>query len=276
MRKLLFGMLLAGIFPFVFAVSCSKPVQNNDNPENPGGDDPEVPEVQVPFNFTLVSAGVTDITVEISANDPELTYICDAISKDDFQSKYGSDTLLMASTFTDILKNAYDTYGYDSFEQLYDNMIYKGTHKLTFDGYNASTGVYVMAYGLDREGNMTTDPVLSELFMTKEASHSDNTFEIKVTNNTVVTVTPSNKDTYCFDLFSKDLVLQYGGAYNMALAYIDVNKDVMSQLVYKGEASYDYVNSLGNNYGRYVVIAFGYEGGCITTDDVTVYEFDYR
>ena len=149
----------------------------------------------------------------------------------------------------------------------------KDTH--TFGGYNEKTDLYLMAFGVDMAGTLTTDVEMSGMYTTSEAGMSDNTFDIfrvsDLPSETVVRVEPSNDDPYLFHMVPKDAFEDYGSPMAIAEEYVEVNAAYLDVLICSGVGQRDFFETFdiyGN--GDYVVYAFGYYAGVITTDVATL------
>ena len=112
--------------------------------------------------------------------------------------------------------------------------------------------------------------------MTDAVSPSANTFRITMTDKTTVRVEPSNDDTYTFYIFPKSTVDAYESLDELAAAFVEQNKNSMHLLTFSGTREKDFYDMFATyGAGSYVVSAFGYESGCITTD-VTAENYEYE
>lgn len=236
---------------------------------------PDPPAVETPsFQFELISKTSGSITVRVTPENFEGNYYWAAIDESTLNDRYSNNPAAAASDVITMLKSQYGDYGYNSFEEFYASQISSGSETETFDGYMAQTAVYCLAFGLDEAGGLTTDVILSEAFTTDAVEPSSNTFQISF-EETSVSITPSNNDTYTFYLFPKSTVDAFDSLDALAEAFITQNKNMMSLLTYTGPQTKDFYSTFfENGAGEYVAFAFGYESGCITTD-VTSETFEY-
>lgn len=147
---------------------------------------------------------------------------------------------------------------------------------MTYDGYDAQTPLYCIAFGLDETGTITTDVNLSERYVTDAVSPSANTFRITMTDKTTVRVEPSNEDTYTFYIFPKSTVDAYESLDKLAAAFVEQNKNSMHLLTFSGPREKDFYDVFATyGAGTYIAFAFGYESGCITTG-VTAESYEYE
>ena len=175
-----------------------------------------------------------------------------------------------------MLKTQYADYGYNSFEEFYASQISTGAETMTYDGYDAQTPLYCIAFGLDETGTITTDVNLSERYVTDAVSPSANTFRITMTDKTTVRVEPSNEDTYTFYIFPKSTVDAYESLDKLAAAFVEQNKNSMHLLTFSGPREKDFYDMFATyGAGTYIAFAFGYESGCITTG-VTAESYEYE
>lgn len=246
----------------------------NDSESDSGPDTP--PDHTPDFTFELTGKSSGSITVHITPKNGTGNFYWAPIEESTLNDKYGSDPAAAAATAVMMLKTQYADYGYDSFEEFYASQISTGAETMTFDGYDAQTPLYCIAFGLDETGTITTDVNLSERYVTDAVSPSANTFRITMTDKTTVRVEPSNDDTYTFYIFPKSTVDAYESLDKLAAAFVEQNKNSMHLLTFSGPREKDFYDMFATyGAGSYVAFAFGYESGCITTD-VTAESYEYE
>ena len=246
----------------------------NDSESDSGPDTP--PDHTPDFTFELTGKSSGSITVHITPKNGTGNFYWAPIEESTLNDKYGSDPAAAAATAVMMLKTQYADYGYDSFEEFYASQISTGAETMTFDGYDAQTPLYCIAFGLDETGTITTDVNLSERYVTDAVSPSANTFRITMTDKTTVRVEPSNDDTYTFYIFPKSTVDAYESLDELAAAFVEQNRNSMHLLTFSGPREKDFYDMFATyGAGSYVAFAFGYESGCITTD-VTAENYEYE
>lgn len=246
----------------------------NDSESDSGPDTP--PDHTPDFTFELTGKSSGSITVHITPKNGTGNFYWAPIEESTLNDKYGSDPAAAAATAVMMLKTQYADYGYDSFEEFYASQISTGAETMTFDGYDAQTPLYCIAFGLDETGTITTDVNLSERYVTDAVSPSANTFRITMTDKTTVRVEPSNDDTYTFYIFPKSTVDAYESLDELAAAFVEQNKNSMHLLTFSGPREKDFYDVFATyGAGTYIAFAFGYESGCITTD-VTAESYEYE
>lgn len=246
----------------------------NDSESDSGPDTP--PDHTPDFTFELTGKSSGSITVHITPKNGTGNFYWAPIEESTLNDKYGSDPAAAAATAVMMLKTQYADYGYDSFEEFYASQISTGAETMTFDGYDAQTPLYCIAFGLDETGTITTDVNLSERYVTDAVSPSANTFRITMTDKTTVRVEPSNEDTYTFYIFPKSTVDAYESLDKLAAAFVEQNKNSMHLLTFSGPREKDFYDMFATyGAGSYIAFAFGYESGCITTD-VTAENYEYE
>lgn len=246
----------------------------NDSESDTGPDTP--PDHTPDFTFELTGKSSGSITVHITPKNGTGNFYWAPIEESTLNDKYGSDPAAAAATAVMMLKTQYADYGYDSFEEFYASQISTGAETMTFDGYDAQTPLYCIAFGLDETGTITTDVNLSERYVTDAVSPSANTFRITMTDKTTVRVEPSNEDTYTFYIFPKSMVDAYESLDKLAAAFVEQNKNSMHLLTFSGPREKDFYDMFATyGAGTYIAFAFGYESGCITTD-VTAENYEYE
>lgn len=246
----------------------------NDSESDSGPDTP--PDHTPDFTFELTGKSSGSITVHITPKNGTGNFYWAPIEESTLNDKYGSDPAAAAATAVMMLKTQYADYGYDSFEEFYASQISTGAETMTFDGYDAQTPLYCIAFGLDETGTITTDVNLSERYVTDAVSPSANTFRITMTDKTTVRVEPSNEDTYTFYIFPKSTVDAYESLDKLAAAFVEQNKNSMHLLTFSGPREKDFYDMFATyGAGTYIAFAFGYESGCITTG-VTAESYEYE
>lgn len=246
----------------------------NDSESDSGPDTP--PDHTPDFTFELTGKSSGSITVHITPKNGTGNFYWAPIEESTLNDKYGSDPAAAAATAVMMLKTQYADYGYDSFEEFYASQISTGAETMTFDGYDAQTPLYCIAFGLDETGTITTDVNLSERYVTDAVSPSANTFRITMTDKTTVRVEPSNEDTYTFYIFPKSTVDAYESLDELAAAFVEQNKNSMHLLTFSGPREKDFYDMFATyGAGTYIAFAFGYESGCITTG-VTAESYEYE
>lgn len=246
----------------------------NDSESDSGPDTP--PDHTPDFTFELTGKSSGSITVHITPKNGTGNFYWAPIEESTLNDKYGSDPAAAAATAVMMLKTQYADYGYDSFEEFYASQISTGAETMTFDGYDAQTPLYCIAFGLDETGTITTDVNLSERYVTDAVLPSANTFRITMTDKTTVRVEPSNEDTYTFYIFPKSTVDAYESLDKLAAAFVEQNKNSMHLLTFSGPREKDFYDVFATyGAGTYIAFAFGYESGCITTG-VTAESYEYE
>lgn len=246
----------------------------NDSESDSGPDTP--PDHTPDFTFELTGKSSGSITVHITPKNGTGNFYWAPIEESTLNDKYGSDPAAAAATAVMMLKTQYADHGYDSFEEFYASQISTGAETMTFDGYDAQTPLYCIAFGLDETGTITTDVNLSERYVTDAVSPSANTFRITMTDKTTVRVEPSNEDTYTFYIFPKSTVDAYESLDKLAAAFVEQNRNSMHLLTFSGPREKDFYDVFATyGAGTYIAFAFGYESGCITTD-VTAENYEYE
>lgn len=246
----------------------------NDSESDSGPDTP--PDHTPDFTFELTGKSSGSITVHITPKNGTGNFYWAPIEESTLNEKYGSDPAAAAATAVMMLKTQYADYGYNSFEEFYASQISTGAETMTYDGYDAQTPLYCIAFGLDETGTITTDVNLSERYVTDAVSPSANTFRITMTDKTTVRVEPSNEDTYTFYIFPKSTVDAYESLDKLAAAFVEQNKNSMHLLTFSGPREKDFYDVFATyGAGTYIAFAFGYESGCITTG-VTAESYEYE
>ena len=231
------------------------------------------------FDINVSDISATSATVSVTPSNDN-TYLFDVIEKDVFNS-YGSNAAFMVDIVS-LIKSDYKTLA---------DALSSGVDYYTYDGMlTPNTEYYAYAFSVTAEGVITSDLTL-KTFKTPAATGgntggddsgntgggtSTNTFAISVTNITAtdatVSVTPSNNDTYFFDVIEKSVLDQYTDKKEFAAAIVAFYGEegyTPSQMVSTGSDYYEYEDWFEANT-EYYAYAFGLDSnGNITTEVTT-------
>lgn len=227
-----------------------------------------------------ITATSAYVRVEPSNNN---TYYFDVIEKD-ILDQYSDKSVFLAEMIAD-LKALYEEYGYtfaDALSVGNDGFLYG-------EGYlEPNTDYYAFAVAITENGAVTSDMTL-EPFKTLESTtgggdeSSSNAFTVTVSDITssgaTVAVTPSNNDTYYFDVIEKEIYDAYTDKKELAAEYIAEIKDFYESYGYSladalssGNDSYSFDGVLDPNTAYYA-LAFGVTTSGTITTDITTVEF---
>lgn len=235
-------------------------------------DEPVVPVID-PIDPPLFTISVSDIsavgaTIGIEPQDKRLVYYWDVLDDNDF-------SIMQRNGVNDYLQwflNArlMGEWGY-SFDEAVKMMSSSGNEDYEMSGLEPGTKYHVIAVGINSEAYATTD-VVSKEFTTLPPVSSDNTFRITLSDvgqtSVTIGVETSNDDPYFLDIrpvgtgeglddpeFARYLIDHYtswGGLPERCHAGDkSVTNDDMGMELKPG--------------WKYVVVAFGYQNGMVTT-----------
>lgn len=266
--KKLFNLLIAMLA--VVGVACN-PDNGNENNNN---------NSQPSLTFTIELSNITSTSVKMTvtpSNNTD-TYFFDVVETS-VLGHYSTPEAFVADYISQ-LKAYYEEYGIsfgDALSQGPDFWEYQES------ALNPGTEYYAFAFGVTPEG-VITSKVAMEPFKTLEATPagpSDNELSLSVTRVTatgaLVSVTPSNNDTYYFDVIAKSELDEFGSPLDFALDYIVKLKNTCEAYGYtladalsSGSDEMSYDGFLSPNT-EYYAFAFGATANCaITTGVVTV------
>ena len=292
--KNLFKLLLAA-FVLFSAASCDilggfGNLGNDDNGGNTGGGNNDQVEFVIEVSGITTSGAVVAITP--SSDD---TYYFDVVEKAYYDS-YSNKSQFLADYVAEI--KAYidelNEYGYGV---SFADFVSSGYDSYDFDGLlDANTEYVAIAFGLSVDGVATTVPT-AEAFKTLgnggntgggNDDPSQNTFSISVTEisstSANVAVTPSNNDTYYFDIVDKAFYDSYSNKADLAADYVAYLQETaaeyaalgydvtLADLLSSGNDSYYFDGILDPNTDYYAV-AFGISANGTVTTDVTAEAF---
>ncbi len=268
--KKLFNLLLAMLA--IVGVACTPNNEEGNGDENNGPN--------TPLSFTIQLSNITSTSVKMAvtpSNDTD-TYFFDVVETR-VLGHYSTPGAFVTDYISQ-LKAIYEEYGLalgDALSQGPDSWEYQA------GDLNPGTEYYAFAFGVTPEG-VITSAVAMEPFKTLEAvpsGPSDNELSISVTQVTatgaLVSVTPSNDDTYYFDVIEKSAIDEFGAPLDFALDYIVKLKNTYEAYGYtladalsSGPDNMSYDGLLSPNT-EYYAFAFGATANCaITTGVVTV------
>ena len=233
------------------------------------------------------SISVTDITsstatVSVTPSNSD-TYYFDVFKKADYD-QYGGDSQFLEYWQADI-KSYIEELNNQGYNITIANFVSSGNDMFAYEGNYAlepNTEYYVFAFGLSTGGRITTD-VTKKAFTTlaNDDESSSNTFAISVADITstgaTVSVTPSNNDTYYFDVIEKDIYDTYTDKKALAAEYIAEIKNYYESYGYSfadvlssGKDAYSFEGYLDANTAYYAFAVGVTTSGAITTDVTTV------
>ena len=292
--KNLFKLLLAA-FVLFSATSCDilggfGNLGNDDNGGNTGGGNNDQVEFVIEVSGITTSGAVVAITP--SSDD---TYYFDVVEKAYYDS-YSNKSQFLADYVAEI--KAYidelNEYGYGV---SFADFVSSGYDSYDFDGLlDANTEYVAIAFGLSADGEVTTAPT-TEAFKTLgnggntgggNDDPSQNTFSISVTEisstSANVAVTPSNNDTYYFDVVDKAFYDSYSNKADLAADYVAYLQETaaeyaalgydvtLADFLSSGSDSYYFDGNLDANTD-YLAVAFGVSANGTVTTDITTKAF---
>lgn len=272
-------MKTKGLFIFLAAIamtvaSCDKPdpvppqtpqePENQEKPQEP--EKPEDPEPeQAPFTLKVYDISSVSVTVEVEPLDPEAPYYTDVINEADFlqTQKYGFDDYMAW-----FIENMMEQTG-QSREDVVKMVSSYGNDGFILTSLKPETSYYAIAVGIGPDGMTTTD-VVYEKFETPAKEVSANSISITVEDITATTALVktevTNDDDYILTLEPSNIIK---GMTDEELADYIIQNNIawggLEGITYSGAQEVEWLGKAGWDY---VVVAFGYEKGAITTEVV--------
>lgn len=278
--KKIFNLLLAMLA--IVGVACTPDGgENGGNGNGNGNGNNGGSEASYVINVTGITSNGATVTVTPSNND---TYYFDVIEKD-YLDAYSSEAQFLADYVAEIKDyiDELNAYGYGI---TFADFISYGKDTYTYEPgeLDPNTEYYAFAFGLSESGEITSGMTKKE-FKTLSvggntgggASTSNNTFKVNVTDITstgaLVSVTPSNYDTYYFDVIEKEIYDMYTDKSEFAADYMTEIAEACATYGYSiadvlssGSDAYSFEGYLDPN-SAYCAVAFGVStSGAITTD----------
>ena len=222
-------------------------------------------EDDVTFDITISDVTTSGATVNVVPSDKTVLYYFDKVEKSTYEA-YKSDDDFMKKTMTNLREYVSSSGG-----ALFSALSVGETDHTFSNELRPDTDYYIFAFAIDSKLNPTSKLSLKE-FTTEAVKMSNNTFEVSV-NGGVITVTPSNNDTYFWSVEPSDLYEGQSDDYimNDLIAYYD-SEGYLDYYLAVGVSSFDYTTLLtaGDSFTVYV---FGYEG--TPTTALTQHTFTY-
>ena len=267
--KRLLNLLLAILA--VVGIACTP---NNEGNGGENGD----PKPALTFTIQLSNITSTSVKMEVTPSNNTDTYFFDVVETR-VLGHYSSPEAFVADYISQ-LKAVYEEYGIALGE-----ILSQGPDSWEYQegNLNPNTDYYAFAFGVTAEGVVTSEITMVP-FKTLEptlAGPSDNELSISVTQVTatgaLVSVTPSNTDTYFFAVIEKSAIDEFGAPIDFALDYIVKLKKTceaygytLADVLSSGPDNMSYDGFLSPNT-EYYAFAFGATANCaITTGVVTV------
>ena len=272
----------------VFGVSCEQLgglINGGNNGENNGNGNGGSTA-----SYAITVSGITSngATVSVTPSDNNAYYF-DVVEKD-YLDMYGSEAQFLADYVAEI--KAYidelNAYGYGI---TFADFVSYGKDTYTYEpgDLDPNTEYYAFAFGITENGEITSG--LSKVeFKTLstggntgggDATTSNNTFNVDVTDITstgaTVVVTPSNYDTYYFDVIEKEVYDMYTDKKEFAVEYIAEIKALFEaygysfgEILSSGNDAYSFEGYLEPNTAYYAFAVGVSTSGVITTDVAAV------
>ena len=252
---------------------------NEDNGGNGNGNGNSGTTTSFVIDVTNITSTVATVSVTPSTDE---TYYFDVVEKayfdtyateEEFAADYVVDLLVMINevnssygsnyTLADFLSSGSDSYTYEEGD------------------LEPNTDYYAFAFCLSANGEIKGGFTKKAFKTLNEATTSNNTFDVNVADITstgaTVSVTPSNSDSYYFDVIEKEIYDAYTDKKELAAEYIAEIKDYYESYGYSladalssGNDAYSFEGYLEANTAYYA-LAFGVStSGAITTEVTAV------
>ncbi len=259
-------------------VACTP--ENGDVGNNNGGGQGDTPTATT-FAIDVTDITATSATVSVAPSTDE-TYYFDVIEKAYFDT-YATEEELIADYVADLqamINEINSSYGAN---YTLADFLSSGSDSYTYEegDLEPNTDYYAFAFYLSANGEVKGGLTKKAFKTLNEVTTSENTFQVEVSNisatGATVSVTPSNYDTYYFDVLEKEVYDMYTDKKELAAEYIAEIKDYYESYGYSladalssGKDTYSFDGFLDPNTAYYA-LAFGVTtSGAITTDITTV------
>ena len=267
------------IFNFMLAMLAVVGVACTPNSGDGTGENND-PTPALTFTIQLSNITSTSIKMEVTPSNDTDTYFFDVVPQS-VMAHYATPKAFVADYISQ-LKAIYEQY-----EMSLGEILSQGPDSWEYQegNLNPNTDYYAFAFGVTPEGVITSEVAL-ESFKTLEpapAGPSDNVLSVSVSQVTatgaLVSVTPSNNDTYYFDVIEKSAIDEFGAPIDFALDYIVKLKNTceaygttLADALSSGTDSFSYDGYLTPNT-EYYAFAFGATADCCVNTSVVLVPF---
>ena len=258
----------------------------NGNNENNGNGENNGTSASYVIDVTGITSNSATVTVTPSNSD---AYYFDVVEKE-YLDAYTNSADFLADYVAEIKDYIAElnAYGYNI---TFADFVSYGKDTYTYEAgtLDPNTEYYAFAFGLSEEGKVTSD-LNKKAFTTLSSGNtgggsntSNNTFNVKVSDITstgaLVSVTPSNYDTYYFDVVDKEVYDMYTDKSEFAADYMTEIAEVCATYGYSiadvlssGSDAYSFEGYLDPN-SAYYAVAFGVSTSGAVTTNVTATAF---
>ena len=251
---------------------------NENNGENGNGNSGTTTLVVSVTNITATGA-----TVSVTPSTDE-TYYFDVIEKDYFDA-YTSEEQFIADYVADLQTMINEINGAYGTSYSIADFLSSGSDSYTYEEgeLEPNYDYYAFAFCLSANGEIKSGLTKKAFKTLNEATTSENTFLVSVSNisatGATVSVSPSTTDTYYFDVLEKEIYDAYTDKKAFAAEYIAEVKDFYESYGYSladalssGNDTFSFDGLLDPNTAYYA-LAFGVTTSGTITTDVTTLEF---
>ena len=275
----------------VFGVSCEQLGGLINGGNNGGNENNGNGNTTIEYAISVTNITSTGATVSVTPSDNNSPYYFDVIEKEILDA-YGSEAQFVADYVEDIKSYL------DELNAIYGNVfsladfVSLGKDYYTYGtepALDPDTEYYAFAFGMTENGEITSG--LSKVeFKTlstggntggDDVTTSNNTFNVDVTDITstgaMVSVVPSNYDTYYFDVIEKEVYDMYTDKKEFAAEYIAEIKALfesygysLGEILSSGNDAYSFEGYLEPNTAYYAFAVGVSTSGVITTDVAAV------
>ena len=261
----------------MLAIAAIVGVACTPNNEGNGGEN-NGPKPALTFTIQLSNITSSSVYMAVTPSNNIDTYFFDVVPQS-VMAHYATPEAFATDYVSQLISL------YEQYDLVFADALSKGADAWQYKlgDLEPNTEYYAIAFGVTPEGTITTK-VTMESFKTLEptpSGPSDNVLSVSVTRVTatgaLVNVTPSNNDTYYFDVIEKSAIDEFGSPLDFALDYIVKLKNTceaygytLAEALSSGPDEMSYDGFLSPNT-EYYAFAFGATANCsITTEVVTV------
>ncbi len=235
------------------------------------------------FVIDVTNITATGATVSVTPSTNE-TYYFDVIEKAYFDT-YATEEEFAADYVADIQATINEINSSNGANYTLAEFLSSGSDSYTYEegDLEPNTDHYAFAFCLSANGEIKGGFTKKAFKTLNEATTSENTFQVEVSNisatGVTVSVTPSNYDTYYFDVIEKDIYDAYTDKKAFAAEYIAEVKDIyesygftFADALSSGYDTYSFDDLFDPNTAYYA-FAFGVTTSGTISTDVTTVEF---
>lgn len=243
----------------------------------------QAPQGSLTFDINVSNITAGDANIVITPSNDESTYyysITDSVGRDNRDNNYNGSWYEMEVGWWTYLSQFYSM----TWQEVMQNFLVTGQHTANIEeDYGGrlmwDTPYYAYCFGVDNEGNLTSD-IMEKLFRTTKPVPSDNeitvTLKQELSDGVLIDVATTNDDTYFIDCQKKSYVDYYLDEYDGSKEqmfyrfFSSIRTQINDQYFHNGDQTNLKAKALTPDADYYIIIC-GFNDG--PTTDIQLIPF---